>query len=86
MMYCFACGFSRTIPLPCQSFPKQSTVNFTIPPTHPRIVAAKAANGRLGKDLVMAADRCTFTTPLPFTFCTHASSQLEITCALRLTD
>ncbi len=48
--YGFPFGFSRTIPPPpYQSFPKQSTVNFTIPPPHPRIVAAKAAYGRLGE-------------------------------------
>jgi hypothetical protein len=47
--YGFPCGFSRTIPSPYHSFPKQSTVNFTTPPAHPRIVAANAAYGRLGE-------------------------------------
>ncbi len=47
--YGFPCGLSRTIPPPYQSFPKQSTVNFTNPPAHPRIVAAKAAYGWLGE-------------------------------------
>ncbi len=47
--YGFPCGFSRTIPSLYHSFPKQSTVNFTTPPAHPGIVAAKAAYGRLGE-------------------------------------